>query len=589
MLDKIKTFLDKWGKIFLDIVIATVTYLALYSKGMFSATDVQSWLIYFVLIGVFVRTDFRKNKYKKNCIAFSGIFSFMMIIGEVMYENLYSFGNNFKLLVQPINLLYFLGIFNIFYLLFTWTLPYLLELKISQNINAPQKANLIFVLSAIIILLCQMPYFLNFYPGLLSNDSINQLEIILDGFSNISDHHPVLHTIFIAIPYCIGFGLSNSIETGVAFSTFTQMICLSLTFAYLIKFLYERNVNKLALIMIVLFYAFLPVFGYYSVTMWKDVMFGGFLLLLTIETVKLVEKKEEDDLKLKELFRFILVSLLCVFFRNNAIYMYMILVLATFLLPKRFWKKILACMFFVIAFYFVIKGPIFDALHIKKSSSAEYIGMPLQQIGRMAYKEVEFTDEDAKLLNELIPIEELKKTYNPKLSDGIKFNSKFNVDVFNNNKLEYLKLYVSLVLKHPEIAAEAYLISTLGYWYPGVVHWTVTTEIAENNIGLTTNPITTPLLDKIIRALGSRSARILTITWSIALCFWIILIFGYITKKRKGLKYIYAFVPVFGIWATMLLASPVYGEFRYIFGAYTCLPLFVILPFLVSKEKEYKK
>lgn len=69
-----------------------------------------------------------------------------------------------------------------------------------------------------------MIYFLNFYPRLLLNDSINQLQIILDGFSNISDYHPVLHTIFIVIPYYIGFGLSNSIETGVAFSTFTQMI-----------------------------------------------------------------------------------------------------------------------------------------------------------------------------------------------------------------------------------------------------------------------------------------------------------------------------------------------------------------------------
>ena len=55
-------------------------------------------------------------------------------------------------------------------------------------------------------------------------------------------------------------------------------------------------------------------------------------------------------------------------------------------------------------------------------------------------------------------------------------------------------------------------------------------------------------------------------------------------KKRKGLKYIYAFVPVLGIWLTMLLASPVYGEFRYIFGAYTCLPLFVILPFIGEKK-----
>ena len=584
MLDKIKTFLDKWGRVFLDVAMATVTYIALYKEGIFPKLDMWSWLVYFILIGAFIKTDFKSNKYKKSCITFAGIFSFMMIIGEVMYENLYSFENNFTLLMQPINLLYLIGVFNIFYLLLTWSVPYLLDLKINKNINAPNKAKLIFILSFIVILLCQMPYFLNFYPGLLSTDSVSQLNTIINGFSNLSDHHPVMHTLFVAIPYYIGFGLSNSIETGVAFSSFTQMVCLSLTFAYLIKFLYERNVNKLALTAIVLFYAFLPVFGYYSITMWKDVMFGGFLLLLTIETVKLIDKKDEDNLSFEELFKFTLISLLCVFFRNNAIYMYMVLALATFLLPKKFWKKIFACMLFVFVFYFVIKGPIFDALNIKKSASAEYIGMPMQQIGRMAYKGVDFTKEEAKLLNEIMSIEDLKKAYNPKTSDGIKFNENYNAREFNKNKLEYLKLYISLVLKHPEIAVEAYMISTLGYWYPGVIHWTVATGIAKNAQRLTLNPITTPLMDKIIQALGSRSAVILTITWSIALCFWIILIFGYITKKRKGLKYIYAFVPVLGIWLTMLLASPVYGEFRYIFGAYTCLPLFVILPFIGEKK-----
>lgn len=251
MLDKIKTFLDKWGRVFLDVVMATVTYIALYKEGIFPKLDMWSWLVYFILIGAFIKTDFKRNKYKKSCITFAGIFSFMMIIGEVMYENLYSFENNFTLLMQPINLLYLIGVFNIFYLLLTWSVPYLLDLKINKNINAPNKAKLIFILSFIVILLCQMPYFLNFYPGLLSTDSVSQLNTIINGFSNLSDHHPVMHTLFVAIPYYIGFGLSNSIETGVAFSSFTQMVCLSLTFAYLIKFLYERNANKLALTAIV--------------------------------------------------------------------------------------------------------------------------------------------------------------------------------------------------------------------------------------------------------------------------------------------------------------------------------------------------
>ena len=61
MLDKIKTFLDKWGRVFLDVAMATVTYIALYKEGIFSKLDMWSWLVYFILIGAFIKTDF-KNK-----------------------------------------------------------------------------------------------------------------------------------------------------------------------------------------------------------------------------------------------------------------------------------------------------------------------------------------------------------------------------------------------------------------------------------------------------------------------------------------------------------------------------------------------
>ena len=58
MLDKIKTFLDKWGRVFLDVAMATVTYIALYKEGIFPKLDMWSWLVYFILIGAFIKTDF---------------------------------------------------------------------------------------------------------------------------------------------------------------------------------------------------------------------------------------------------------------------------------------------------------------------------------------------------------------------------------------------------------------------------------------------------------------------------------------------------------------------------------------------------
>ena len=77
---------------------------------------------------------------------------------------------------------------------------------------------------------------------------------------------------------------------------------------------------------------------------------------------------------------------------------------------------------------------------------------------------------------------------------------------------------------------------------------------------------------------------IVTITWSIGLCFWIIAIFTYLSVYRKNKKSLLVYIPVWGIWLTMLIATPVYAEFRYVYGAFVSLPLLILFPFLNSKE-----
>ena len=73
--------------------------------------------------------------------------------------------------------------------------------------------------------------------------------------------------------------------------------------------------------------------------------------------------------------------------------------------------------------------------------------------------------------------------------------------------------------------------------------------------------------------------------WSIGLVFWVILIFAMMSIRKNKLYGIYPFIPIIGIWITMMIASPVFGEFRYVYGAYTCLPLLMLCPYLLNKFK----
>ena len=208
----------------------------------------------------------------------------------------------------------------------------------------------------------------------------------------------------------------------------------------------------------------------------------------------------------------------------------------------------------------------------------------------MAYKGVEFTKEEEELINKLIPLDTLSESYNAEIVDSIKFNDEYNSNVFEENKLEYLKLWISLCFKHFGIATEAYLTSTLGYYYPNVDYWVTTAKIDENDIGVHTSSFVPDNIRNEITKLGTRTLPIIGNTWCIALAFWLILLSAYITVKRHRTKSIlYVYVPIFGIWLTMMVATPVFAEFRYIFSAFTCLPILLIVPFLRKKGVSYEK
>ena len=66
---------------------------------------------------------------------------------------------------------------------------------------------------------------------------------------------------------------------------------------------------------------------------------------------------------------------------------------------------------------------------------------------------------------------------------------------------------------------------------------------------------------------------------SSGLFFFVILLFGIISFRRKGFKGFVAFAPLLGIWATIMIATPIAFSLRYVY----IFVLFVPLSFLVPE------
>lgn len=570
----------------LSFLLAFITYFTFIKMDIMVSYNVLSFAVFVLFLILYKKWLFENAEYKISSIVLASIFSILTIFGR----NFYAFYNAYNVniwreIFSFRSVVYLIGLIPVYFCI----IHIIIQKICSITINTTYKYNnkLFIIISMLLMLGVWSIYLLTYFPGTLSPDSISEYAMFINGLNITSDHHPVLHILFMALFYKIGYGIFGTPNMGVLCVSIAQMLILASIFTYTLVFLRKRNCPKILSYVLLLFYAFASMNGYYSITMWKDVLFAGFLLLLTTECYKIYENK--DNLQIKNMISFGIVSLFTVFFRNNAIYAYIILAVVILILLKNDFKKLGITFLSVILVFVFVKGPVFNWCGIKKSSAAEYIGMPLQQIGRVVAKGETLTKKEIKMINKLLPTEIIATSYNPIVSDGIKFNKSFNIDEFNENKLGYTKMYTKLLFKHFPTAMEAYFISTLGYWYPNVVYTSVLNETYENNLGI---KIDTKTNDKIKSILSSGEARDLPLfgmQWSIGLCVWTILVLlvCYILKNKK--LGIIPFLPCVTIWITMMIASPVWGEFRYVYGLFTTLPFLIGLFFMNNRKRTEEK
>lgn len=443
----------------------------------------------------------------------------------------------------------------------------------------------------LIIFAAWIPYFLNYFPGVITMDSMSQIMQSLD-LKNLSNHHPILHTISIGI--CMNIGkLIGNYNIGVAIYSLLQMLVTSAIFSFTIYYMAKRDVNIKIRILTLIFYALYPINGIYSITMWKDIPFAVAMLIFTIMVTEIAINREHFmKSKLKNAL-LIISMMLVILFRNNGLYVVILTIPFIFIFARKNCKKLIVISAIVLVFYGIWKGPIFAIFDIDEGSTREALSIPLQQFARMAKNE-NLTDDERWRIYKYLPVDNIGELYYPTISDQVKNN--FNDEAFAEDKIGFIKLWVKLCLKYPRTAIESFLCNSYGYWYPETVNWVASKDVYQSNLEneqaleLKTTPIAKiDAVEKYSSILEKRDLPLNSMLYSIGFTFWVVAtMFMYAVYKKKY-SLILIYIPVFVLWATCL-ASPVYAEFRYIYSMFTCLPIFVGIHFREKiKEKTINK
>lgn len=427
-----------------------------------------------------------------------------------------------------------------------------------------------------------LPYFLNNYPGVMTVDSLNQYGQII-GALPMSNHHPWVHTQMIRLFYTIGMALSGDPITGLGLFTLTQMLIMAGIFAYLMDTLVRLKVRMGVCLSVLAFYALLPYNAIYMVTMWKDILFSGTVLLFSTLLFRFLVAIRTDSIRItyRTGFLYILSGFGMCLLRSNGFYAFLLTLPFLLVCFRRAWKKHIMLNLLILLSVLTVKGPVMNAAQVASPDFVESLSIPIQLAARVYADGEPVSEEEDAMWNRILDTSKIQDSYQSFCSDHMKNLIRQGDQAYlEAHKADYLKLWLRFGLEHPGAYLRGYLDATKGYWFPDVPNVIGSDErIAQNPYGLTARPLFhNPVTIKIREILFKLPDMIPVygLLFSLGAMFWLCILLAGKTFVSPFRRRLIVFLPNAAIMATLFLATPVYNEFRYAYSMLLTIPLFVL-------------
>lgn len=433
---------------------------------------------------------------------------------------------------------------------------------------------------AMVIFLCWLPWMIMDFPGSFNVDSIDQLKAFY-GDIVWTSHHPPLVTIIMGVFVSIGKAI-NCTNFGVFLYIVFQGIIGAIIFSYSVVKAVEFGASNKFCTGALLFFAVVPMWGCYVQWFEKSLIYTEFITLFTVYLVDIVYKKECSG---KQMLMLTFIGVLTSLLRKNGIYCIIPTLVATFLYLKGKNKIRLTIIFFttIISVSF-INNVVFRNMGIKSGSVAEALSLPFQQTARYVKEFKEYvTPEEKEVINNTLAYDYLEYLYDPVISDPVKNTYKTDTA----NLPDYIKVWVRMFFKHPNVYVYAYINGAYGYLAPVEANVGCNIDYGENEWlkALGIKHIFSEFPIKVFDMLEAGSVKIPLLKYfSMAgLYTWIlILLIVYLVINRLFEKIIVMIPAIMTV--LICTASPLANGFRYYQPVVACIPL--LIAWTLSKNME---
>lgn len=435
--------------------------------------------------------------------------------------------------------------------------------------------------SFLLCLLCWLPYYLYQYPGIMTPDSINQFEQVL-GVIPYNNHHPFAHTMVFALLYKAAFALTGDMVVSVGFYTFAQMCLLSAGMAFFISTLRQQRIRPFVLLLLTAFYALIPYHAVFSVTIWKDIPFAAAVLFFNCLLLRLILR---GSLLIHERILLLFSGMMICLFRSNGWYAFLVAVPFLLFFFRKQKRQVYPCLLVTLLLCVLIKYPVMNHLQVTQPDLIESLCIPTQQIAAVLCNDRELTAEERELIENVVDLTYIKELYNPTFADNMKELVRAgDQEYLATHKKEFLKLWISLGLRYPGDYLNAYIQQTYGYWYPDSFYLVAEAEgVSATELGVSTRHlIGGPLVVK-GKELAIKLGSIVPIygtLWSMGVACWVLLFSMGTVLVRRETRKLLCYLPSVLLLFTVLIATPVATEFRYVYFMVYSMPFYLMAAML---------
>lgn len=431
----------------------------------------------------------------------------------------------------------------------------------------------------VIILLCQIPRHIAYYPGFASKEMHEQLLQSGGILPLYSQHYSLLLTFTAGIFFRLGMFLKNQ-DQGLYFYILFQSAVCAYIFALCVNSMKKMGIRPGFQAACVFFFAVFPLGGHVFIRASGNILYGAVLLLFTIQTADIVFFLKQNLPRRRIVFYAVTFLVLCLL-RKDGIYAAGLTAAAVLLFctaQTLVYKMTAALLIAFFTFIFLTKS-LFPFMGFAPDSRRETLSIPFQQTARyLKYHSDDISMQEMQHISHALDTAVIADAYNPVISDPVKNTYRLSLSPEENRLLKnYFKTWFKMFFRHPAVYIQATMANSFAYYTFTPYFLPDNPKSSDNEPYAAYSRETSPLnqLSKKLSLLADRSIPPARLLYSPAFYTWLLILFAvyFLTTGRRK-----ALIPLLpaaaGIGAC--IASPVNGLLP------SFIPVMMCLPFLFA-------